>query len=46
MTPAVLVRATEPFPSPVRTLDAPHLATYDARMCASAKAMKFETVEP
>jgi predicted nucleic acid-binding protein len=29
MTPAVLVRATEPFPVPLRTLDALHLATAD-----------------
>jgi len=27
MAPTVLVRALEPFPSPVRTLDAMHLAT-------------------
>lgn len=27
LTPSVLVRALEPFPSPVRTLDALHLAT-------------------
>jgi predicted nucleic acid-binding protein len=29
LTPAVLVRALEPFPVPVRTLDSLHLATAD-----------------
>ena len=29
MSPSVLARATEPFPVPVRTLDALHLATAD-----------------
>jgi predicted nucleic acid-binding protein len=29
LTPLVLARAIEPFPSPVRTLDAVHLATMD-----------------
>jgi predicted nucleic acid-binding protein len=29
MTPTVLARATEPFPSPVRTLDALHLASIE-----------------
>jgi predicted nucleic acid-binding protein len=29
LTPAVLARATEPIPSPVRTLDALHLASID-----------------
>ncbi|MGH9472733.1 MAG: hypothetical protein ACRD1M_08320 [Terriglobales bacterium] len=29
MTPAVLARALEPFPVPVRTLDGLHLATFD-----------------
>ncbi len=29
LTPAVLVRALEPFPAPVRTLDALHLASVD-----------------
>jgi len=61
MTPAVLVRATEPFPVALRTLDALHLATadhlraqgmrlrvatYDVRMAAAAKAMKFDVFEP
>ena len=61
MTPAVLVRATEPFPVALRTLDALHLATadhlraqgmrlrvatYDARLGAAARAMKFDVFEP
>jgi predicted nucleic acid-binding protein len=29
LTPAVLTRALEPFPVPVRTLDALHLATFE-----------------
>jgi hypothetical protein len=29
LTPPVLARALEPFPAPVRTLDALHLATMD-----------------
>jgi predicted nucleic acid-binding protein len=29
MTPLVLARAAEPFPTPVRTLDALHLASFD-----------------
>lgn len=29
LVPAVLVRALQPFPTPVRTLDAMHLATMD-----------------
>ena len=29
LTPLVLARALEPFPTPVRTLDALHLATID-----------------
>jgi hypothetical protein len=29
LTPLILTRASEPFPAPVRTLDAIHLATID-----------------
>ena len=57
LTAPVLARALEPFPTPVRTLDALHLAslhflrerrqdvrlaTYDARMLAAAKRLRFE----
>lgn len=56
LTPLVLARALEPFPTPVRTLDALHLATveflrgqghrielasYDERLLAAARALKF-----
>ena len=56
----VLDRALEPFPTPVRTLDALHLASmdflrhqgqqvmlasYDERLVAAAKRMKFAMVE-
>ncbi len=56
LAPAVLGRALEPFPLPVRTLDALHLASleflrrqgqrislasYDARMVAAARRLKF-----
>jgi predicted nucleic acid-binding protein len=59
MEEPVLERAIEPFPVPVRALDAIHLAsaeylrrvgedvsiaTYDARMRASARKMEFEIV--
>jgi uncharacterized protein len=52
----VLTRALEPFPKPVRTLDALHLAsmdflqrqgqaitlaTYDSRLSAAARALRF-----
>lgn len=54
----ILARAMEPFPMPVRTLDAlhlaslvylreegpePKLASYDERMLAVARRLKFET---
>lgn len=57
LDPPVLARAIEPFPQPIRALDAIHLAsadflrrqgenitiaTYDARMGMTAKAMGFE----
>ena len=60
MARPILERALEPFPSPVRTLDALHLASmeflrrqgqqvtlasYDDRLVAAAKRMKFATVE-
>ena len=60
LTPLVLARALEPFPTPVRTLDALHLATmdfllnqgqafelasYDARLLASARAMRIPVRE-
>jgi len=56
LAPPVLTRALEPFPSPVRTLDALHLAaldflhkqgqdaplaSYDERMIAAARALRF-----
>lgn len=53
LAPAVLVRALEPFPVPVRTLDATsieylrgrgqtvELASYDARLLAAARALKI-----
>lgn len=56
MAPPVLGRALEPFPTPVRTLDALHLASmefvrsnrqtlelasYDRRLLAAARAMRF-----
>src|SRR5262245_15648951 len=56
MAPPVLGRAREPFPTPVRTLDALHLASmefvrsnrqtlelasYDRRLLAAARAMRF-----
>ncbi len=56
LAPPVLTRALEPFPSPVRTLDALHLAaldflhkqgqtaalaSYDDRMIAAARALRF-----
>jgi predicted nucleic acid-binding protein len=59
MEEPVLARAIEPFPVPVRALDAIHLAsadylrrigedisiaTYDARMSATARKMEFEIV--
>lgn len=59
MEEPVLARAIEPFPVPVRALDAIHLAsadylrrigedisiaTYDARMSATAREMEFEIV--
>lgn len=60
MARPVLERALEPFSSPVRTLDALHLASmeflrrqgqqvtlasYDDRLVAAAKRMKFAAVE-
>jgi hypothetical protein len=56
MAPPVLVRALEPFPTAVRTLDALHLASmeflrasgqavelasYDQRLVAAARALRF-----
>ena len=55
----VLVRAREPFPLELRTLDALHLASmhflreqgqdalasYDTRMIAAARRMKFDVLE-
>ena len=56
LDPRILARAMEPFPLPVRTLDAlhlaslaflrdegldPRLASYDDRMVASARRMRF-----
>jgi hypothetical protein len=56
LSPPVLARAVEPFPKPVRTLDALHLAsmdflrqqgqsvtvaTYDGRLLAAARALRF-----
>ena len=56
LSPPVLSRALEPFPRPVRTLDAIHLASmhfvrdqgqsitlasYDDRMTAAARALRF-----
>lgn len=56
----VLTRALEPFPKPVRTLDALHLASmdflrrhgqevrlasYDERLVAAARQLKFAAVE-
>ena len=61
LSPPVLSRALEPFPLPVRTLDALHLAsmhflqemdqgftlaTYDERMTAAAKKLKFRVFTP
>lgn len=60
MARPVLERALEPFATPVRTLDALHLASmeflrqqgqqvalasYDDRLVAAAKRMKFSAVE-
>lgn len=57
----VLDRALEPFPQPLRALDALHLstadylrreipelrvATYDRRLAAAARALRFDVVEP
>jgi predicted nucleic acid-binding protein len=59
MQETVLTRALEPFPAPVRAVNAIHLAsadflrrmgedisiaTYDARMSATAKEMEFEII--
>lgn len=59
MAPPVLARALEPFPTPVRTLDAlhlasmdflrangqtPQLASYDRRLVAAARGMRFTIV--
>jgi predicted nucleic acid-binding protein len=59
MQETVLARALEPFPAPVRAVNAIHLAsadylrrigedisiaTYDARMSATARKMEFEIV--
>jgi predicted nucleic acid-binding protein len=59
MQETVLSRALEPFPAPVRAVEAIHLAsadflrrmgedisiaTYDARMSATAREMEFEIV--
>jgi predicted nucleic acid-binding protein len=56
MAPPVLARALEPFPTPVRTLDALHLASmeflrsngqtihlasYDRRLAAAARGLRF-----
>jgi predicted nucleic acid-binding protein len=56
LSPPVLTRALEPFPRPVRTLDALHLASmdflrrqgqavslasYDTRLSAAARALRF-----
>ena len=56
LAPPVLLRALDPFPRPVRTLDALHLASieflraqgqtptlasYDARLIATARALKI-----
>jgi predicted nucleic acid-binding protein len=61
LTPPVLSRALEPFPTRVRTLDALHLAsiehlrsavqdvtlaTYDARLATSARALGIPVSEP
>lgn len=61
MQSEVLERALDPFPVPVRALDALHLATadylrrdipelrvatYDRRLAAAARALRFEVVEP
>jgi predicted nucleic acid-binding protein len=58
--PTVLARVLEPFPTPVRTLDAlhlasmeflrahgqaVHLASYDARLIAAARALKIPLYE-
>ncbi len=60
MARPVLERALEPFPTPVRTLDALHLASmdflrklgqpvqlasYDERLVAAAKRLKFAVIE-
>ena len=39
LSAVVLDRALHPFPVAVRTLDAPHLATYDHRMAECATAL-------
>lgn len=44
MTPIVLARALEPFPSPVRTLDALHLATA-AYLQAQGLRLRFATYD-
>jgi hypothetical protein len=59
LAPPVLARALEPFPRPVRTLDALHLASmeflrrqgqvvelasYDARLLATARALEIPTL--
>lgn len=61
LAPPLLARALEPFPTPVRTLDTIHLATfcflkdsdpdlvlatYDARLAAAARGLKFRVVHP
>lgn len=60
LAPVVLARALEPFPMPVRTLDAIHLASlefvrshgqqialasYDERMCATARALGIPLID-
>lgn len=44
MTPVVLARALEPFPAPVRTLDALHLATA-AYLAAQGMRLRFATYD-
>jgi len=44
MTPTVLARALEPFPAPVRTLDALHLATA-AYLQAQGMRLQFATYD-
>jgi uncharacterized protein len=61
LAPPVLARTLEPFPTPVRTLDALHLASmdflrssgqrvelasYDHRLIAAARAMRFDVFAP